>query len=297
MHTPSSTFNVEKSDPAKSITLLELLRQVYESDVLKPPAYDPDAFINARMKSALGNGAKEEIEKLCAQYYISDSITDADFDKKVEEIIWVATLLMAGTGRKGRKPRLDFFLMHLVTSSLFLRPISAALHKSEHKAALLRGYIPVFVMVTLIRGRPRIDPELLMSYSDVPRPPISSGEPLKPASMAIGSPLEDESYNPWPAIIEGVRYHADSHVLKTIRTLVYGAQRYGDTPAGEVVGTFRDEDRQEETHKGLAKVDGTIFVRAAGMVMNEMGWLGHGQESGDWDRSALGWDDAWKEGK
>jgi hypothetical protein len=35
-------------------------------------------------------------------------------------------------------------------------------------------------------------------------------------------------------------------------------------------------------------------VRAAGAMMNTLGWSGHGQKEGDWDRSALGWDAAWE---
>ena len=79
-----------------------------------------------------------------------------------------------------------------------------------------------------------------------------------------------------------------------MRALFYAAQKYGSTAAGDVVGTFRNEEGQVETHKGMGKVDGTLFVRAAGVVMDTLGWVSHGQAVGAWDRSALGWEDAWK---
>ena len=290
-------FNIDKNPPGKSVTLLELLRKIYDSDILHPPMpYDPDAPANARMKKAVADERGEEFVKLCALYHISDSITDAEVAQKTEECIWVATLLFAATGRKGRKPRLDFYLMHLLTSSLFLRPMCAVLKKPEHKAALLRAYVPFLLLTTLARGRPRIDPELLMSYTDVPRPPPSGKAKIQPGPTR--NPEDDADYHPWPALIEGVQYHTDSHVLKSMRTLVFAAQHFGDKGPGEVVGTFQNgaDGKKEETHVGISKVDGTIFVRAAGIMMDNLGWLGCGQKEGEWDQSALGWDATWDSG-
>ncbi|KAF8970474.1 hypothetical protein BDZ97DRAFT_1754058 [Flammula alnicola] len=297
VHGTPSKFHINKSPPSQSITLLELLAEIYASDVLKPVPYDPQPFISTRVKSVLDNGGAEEIERLCAQFHISDTITDAEIAQKTEELIWTAVLLTFGTGRKGRKPRIDFFLMHILTSSLFMRPLCALLKKQEHKAALIRTYIPVMVLFILARGRPRIDPELLMSYTAVPRPPSTSGDHPKPAETAVGNPADNADYNPWPALIEGVRYHSDSHVLKSMRTLIFATQHFGDTPPGGVIGAFRTQGgKQEETHVGMGKVDGTIFVRSAGVMMETLGWSGYGQKETDWDRSALGWDAAWESG-
>ncbi|KAJ3489516.1 hypothetical protein NLJ89_g11522 [Agrocybe chaxingu] len=283
---------IDTSPPSETISLLELLRRVYGSHILAPPLpYDPKAFISARMRGALADGRAEEIARLCSLYHISDTITDAEVNAKVEEIIWTTVLLMSATGRPERHPRLDFFLMHLVTSSLFVRPLVGMLSKPKYKAALLRTYIPVIILITLSRGRPRIDPVLVMSYTDVPRPPVRLHTP---SSSALGNPGNDVYYNPWPAMEEGVRYHPDSHVLKAMRTLMHGTKMYGTTPPGGVPGTFRDGEGKEETHKGMAQLDGTLFVRAAGIMMNHMGWLGVGQDPGEWDRSALGWDAAWE---
>lgn len=280
--------------PGQPITsLLELLREVYDSEALRPPPpYDPDLFISQRSKIVLANGGAETIHQICSKYYISDTITDEELSQKIEECIWVGTLLTFGTGRKGRKPRLDFFLMHVLDSSLFLRPFCAVLKKREHKAALLRTFIPALVIIVLCRGRPRIDPELVMSYTDVPRPPFPKVVFPTPSESSLGTPADDEDYDPWPALIEGVKYHPDTHVLKAMRTLVYGAQHFGITPPGGVIGAFTRQ--KEETHVGMAKVDGTLFVRAAGMLMDTLGWVGYGQREGKWDRSMLGWDQAWE---
>ena len=296
---PANLFHSEKVEEkveAQSITLLELFAQVYESKILHPPMpYDPNALLSARIKLALANGGAEEIHRICSQYGLSGDFKEADLASKVEECIWVSTLLLGSTGREGRKPRLDFFIMHLVTSSLFLKPILAALEKPAHKAALLSAYVHVLVLTTLTRGRPRINPELLMSYTDVPRPPVSLGILPEPNSTSVGNPKNDSDYNPWPAMIEAVQYHHDSHASKALRTLIFASQNYGDKAPGSAIGAFH-RDSRAETHKGTGKMDGTIFVRTAGLVMDTMRWVNYGQKEGSWDGSALGWDAAWDSG-
>ena len=292
---PDSLFRSENAEErtgsSQSITLLELFAQVYESKILHPPMpYDPNALLSKRTRLALANGGAEEIHRICSQYGLSGDFTEADLVSRVEECIWVATLLLASTGREGRKPRLDFFLMHLVTSSLFLKPFCSVLEKPAYKIALLNAYIPVLVLITLTRGRPRINPELLMSYTDVPRPPVSAAK--EPNSASLGDTQSDSDYNPWPVMIEAVQYHPDSHVPKALRTLIFASQKYGDKAPGKAIGAFY-RDSGSETHNGTGKMDGTIFVRAAGLVMDTLGWVSYGQKEGDWDRSALGWDAAW----
>lgn len=296
---PSNLFHSDKAEEKpetfQNITLLELIAQVYESKILHPPMpYDPNALLTARMRLTLANGGAEEIHRICSQYGVFGDFKEADLESKVEECIWVSTLLLAGTGREGRKPRLDFFLMHLVTSSLFLKPLFAVLEKPAHKAALLNAYIPSLVLTILTRGRPRINPKLLMSYTDVPRPTVSAKLP-EPTGTSLGNPKNDTDYNPWPAMIEAVLYHKDSHVPKTLRTLIFASQNYGDKGPGTAIGAFHRESGAE-THNGTGEMDGTIFVRAAGLVMETLGWVSYGQKEGEWDRSALGWDAAWDSG-
>ena len=286
----------EKVETSQSITLLELLAEVYESKILHPPMpYDPDALLSARVRFALANGGAEEIHRISSRFGIFGDFKEADLASKVEECIWVSTLLLASTGKEGRIPRLDFFLMHLVTSSLFLRPLFAVLENPAHKVALLNVYIPTLVLITLTRGRPRINPKLLMSYTDIPRPPTSAGNLPESNSTSVGNPKNDTDYNPWPAIIEAVQYHHDSHVPKTLRTLIFASQNYGDKAPGTAIGAFH-RDSGAETHNGTGKMDGTIFIRAAGLVMDTLGWVSYGQKAGSWDRSALGWDAAWDSG-
>lgn len=293
LHRATTDFVAGTPKTSPGINIFEVLTQVNESDVLKPGPYNGDLLLSARLKAALMDGGAEEIMRICSQYDLTDNISEAEVAKKTEEIIWAAVLLTFGSGKKGRKPRLDFFLMHLLTSSLFLRPFCGILKNPAHKSALLRAYVPILVLTVLTRGRPRFDSELLMSYTAVPRPPSAAANTSKPVPEAIGDPSADEDYNPWPAIIDGARYHSDAHTLKSLRTLIYAAQHFGDTPPGGVPGASLDGGKGGETYQGISKVDGTVFIRAAGLLLDTLGWSGHGQKEGVWDRSALGWDAAW----
>ena len=250
--------------------------------------YDGDALLSARTRAARTDGRPEEIKRLAALWFSADE-SEEHLEKKIEELFWVSTLLFAGCGKPGRKPRLDFFLMHVLNATLFLPSLCNVIPTAESKAKFFRAYLSQVLMYVILRGRPRIDAELIMTYTANPLPP---GVPkLKPDSSVLGDPNDPASVNPWPAIIAEIIYAPETHIIKAIRALYYASQKYGYTSAGGVPGALNGK---EETHTGIGKVDGTLFIRAAGVAMDTLGWVTHGQKEGSWDRSALGWDDAWK---
>ncbi|KAJ7501933.1 hypothetical protein B0H11DRAFT_1855201, partial [Mycena galericulata] len=288
----------EITSTTKGITLLSLLREVYDSDLFKPALpYDPGYLAMFRLTKIAENPERgPELRRIYAKWSIDTTLTGTaaarEFDSKVQECLWQATLLLAATGRPNRAPRLDFFLMHVLTSALCLPSILSVLPDPVHKAQLLQGYARASALFVLLRGRPRIDIPLLMSYTAVPRPPAHA-PPGGPD--ALGDPRGGGETNPWLAIVQNALHHKDAHVLKAVRTLYYAAQRYGGTAPGEAIGA-RD-GKGGETHVGAGKMDGTIFVRAAGLVSDVLGWIAYGEKEGDWDRSALGWDAAWEDEK
>lgn len=255
---------------------------MYDSKILTPILpYQPDALLSTRSKEALQDGRPEEIKRISSLWTIDPNGGEAEFDARAEEIIWSCTLLTVATGKHGRKPRVDFFVMHLLTSSLFLPSLLRATRSAADKCSLLRLYVAEILMIMLLRGRPRIDVTLMMSYPEFPQPPHNDHSPV-PDDSSLGDPRETESTNPWPAIIASVIHAPDAHTLKSIRTLYYAAQQYGEIPPGGAIGAFNKEGTETIAHAG--ELDGTIFVRAAGVIMNTMGWVSHGQREGDWDR-------------
>ncbi|KAJ7075064.1 hypothetical protein B0H15DRAFT_917195 [Mycena belliarum] len=280
----------ELGPPTKGVTLLALLREVYDSPVLTPVLpYKPNATITARFKDVTADPARTDaLKRIYSKWSVDASLTEAEFNAKIEECLFQATLLLAATGKPNRAPRLDFFLMHILTSALCLPSLLKALPDPVHKAQLLQGYARASALFIIMRGRPRINVPLLMSYNEHPRPPT----PAPGGSAALGDPRVEGETDPWLAIVQNALHHRDARVIKTVRTLYYCAQRYGRTPAGAAIGA-RGSDGAE-THVGTGAMDGTIFVRAAGLVSGALGWVAYGETEGDWDRSALGWDAAWE---
>jgi pre-mRNA-splicing factor ATP-dependent RNA helicase DHX16 len=285
-------------DTYGGITALEALREVYDSDVLKPVLpYDPDAFISKRSRDAYTPERVAEIKRIVAKW-------TGTVEQKLEDLVWLATLLLVGCGKPGRKPRLDFFLMHQFNSTIFLPSLLAFLDE-EDQHSLLNAHLATTFLVSLIRGRPRIDVDLAMSYTNMPKPSTFSLQ-ASPEAVAPGE------YNPWQFIIADVIHAPETHVTKCIRTLYHWARQYGTMPPGSVRGAFlsnsfvavSESSAKEgvkgasvlvypESHAGIAKLDGSLFVRAAGPVMSRLGWVTHGQKAGEWDRSGLGWNAAW----
>ncbi|KAJ6462261.1 hypothetical protein C8R47DRAFT_924075, partial [Mycena vitilis] len=293
---PSGLPEIAKT--SKGVTLLGLLREVYDSPVLAPALpYDPNATLDARIGQLASNTAiGTELKRIYSKWSILTSIPspspasshDDGVAANAAECLWQSTLVLAGTSRPGHAPRLDFFLMHLLTSALCLPRMLAALPDPVHKAQLLQGYARVSALFVLLRGRPRIDIPLLMSYPVDPRPP-QHGAPGGAAALG-----DAQGTNPWLAMIQNALHHKDAHVLKAVRTLYYCGVRYGSMGPGEAIGA-RDEEGKE-SHVGAGAMDGTVFVRAAGVISDTLGWVAYGAEEGEWDFSGLGWDAAW-EGK
>lgn len=272
--------------PKNGPSIFWLLRQIYDSPKLTPVLpYEPNALFSQRVKDFLGDGTRPtELHRILAQF--EPGTSPEALDDRIEEMIFVSTLLAFGTGKPNRKPRIDFFLMHLLTSSLFVPSFLKYVPNPEYKRALLKTFLQPWGIILMVRGRPRIDPELLMSYTDTPLPP--NVPPPAPQPSSLGG----NTINSWPAIIGDVIHAPDAHTVKSLRTLLFGATRYGTIAKGAVIGTWGPDGK--ETHPGISTLDGTVFVRAAGVLMDTLGWVTHGQKEGSWDRSALGWDDAWK---
>lgn len=265
--------------------------------------YDADKTLGDRLRDALTPARLSQLRSLiqlwvpsagAAQHaLLSENAPDlaaAEVLEKAKELCFVATVAFAGTGRHGLNPRLDFFLMHILNSSLFFPPLLGALQLPGSKARLLGSYLGSLFAILLARGSPTFDAGLLMSYTATPAP--SKGIAPKHAMPAVlGDPADPAYANAWATMLPHVLPARDSHTVKAFRSLHVYAQLYGGTVAGEVRGA--------KAIAGGEKLDGSVFVRAAGVLLDVMGWVGPGggEQEGDWDRSALGWDEAWADEK
>lgn len=165
--------------------------------------------------------------------------------------------------------------MHLLTSSIFLPSYLAAFKDPATKALVLRSWLRIALGLVIERGKPRLHLAHLMAQTATPRP--AQPDSSRPHAEAILPSASEPS--PWLPIIRSAHQHPDSHQIKAIRSLVYASQHYGAATAGSVRGAQLLEDG--------AKLDGSVFLRAAGVIMQSTGWVGDGEAPRSWDRSAL----------
>ncbi|KAB5591157.1 Oxidoreductase AflY [Ceratobasidium theobromae] len=216
------------------------------------------------------------IKEHAALWTISEN--EKEIQERVEELSWTVALMFGvGGWRKDRDFRANFFLVHLVTSNLFI-PSILTLLKPAHQADLLKAYFAVALVWFVSRGRPALDVKgFFETVSADPKPDPN------PNSSAADEPVG----NPWYTVLAHTVPHPDEHHVKAERALAHGATLYGARPRGYFAHTEL---------KGADIIDGTLFVRVAGLLMNVLKW-NHvitekiDEESGwPWDRDGLGWD-------
>ncbi|KAF8597037.1 hypothetical protein BDV93DRAFT_562709 [Ceratobasidium sp. AG-I] len=207
-----------------------------------------------------------------------------EIQERVEELQWfVAVLFGLGGWKKDRAFRADFFLVHLVTSDLFI-PSILSLLKPPQQANLLKAYFAVALGYFVSRGRPSIDVKgFFENTSADPKPPSDS------------SSTNDQAGNPWYTVLSATLPHKDEHHVKAERALAHGAALYGTRPRG----FFKNTELEDAEY-----LDGTLFVRVGGLLMGALKWenalvpggIGKPVRDDDdddefgWDRAGLGWD-------
>lgn len=142
---------------------------------------------------------------------------------------------------------------------------------------LLRTYFANCLAWYVARGRP--DLPIKEFFACVTATPTEPGDTAKPPPAKRTLTPESHSPNPWLPIVQSTLEHPDDHLSKLERALVHYAELYGDRPAGHFSRLAGKEGLE-----GAEFLDGTLFVRVAGLTMSRLGWMREGQEAGDWDR-------------
>ena len=161
--------------------------------------------------------------------------------------------------------------MHLVTSSIFLPSIFHSL-SLRSAALLLRAYFSMALTWYLAQGRPALP--LREFYAATTATPAPPGPRATPADKTL-TPA-DAAPNPWLPIVQTTLVHPAEHLCKAQRALAHGAARYGRRVPADFAGT--------ELEGANEVLDGTLFVRVAGLTADRMGWMKEGQAPGEWDR-------------
>lgn len=207
------------------------------------------------------------------EYYAAWS-PEGPFTEKYEELVWLVCAIYGFSGwKKGKVFQANFFMLHLVTSSLFVSSIHDLLTPRSQKL-FLRGFLATSLTYYVGHGRISWDiaeffAEPLSSYPMPPQPDPS------PASSTL-----DRSHinqNPWFAILQSALSHPDEHLIKIQRSLAHYAARWGQCPKGHL---------KETELKGAENIDGSLFLRLAILTGKAKAWVREGEPSYDaeWNR-------------
>ena len=168
--------------------------------------------------------------------------------------------------------------MHLVTSSLFLPSICP--YFPPHVIQMfLRSYFSVSLAIWVSLGRPSVEitPDFFSTTDAFPQEPIGD-RVTKPAEGTLTP--KTITPNPWLAIIQSALQHPDDHLCKIQRTLGHWSRLFGGRPQGYWAKSSPKENAVQL--KGVELLDGTLFLRVAGLTQKSNGWMREGQERGDW---------------
>lgn len=178
-----------------------------------------------------------------AEQWTIDPSQPGEIERKIEECIWTSTILYSiGGWNKDKSLAADFFLMHLVTSSLFLPSLLPYLPQTS-QVLLLRGYFASILGWWIARGFPRLDIQGFLG-----------------ATSYISS--EAKVANPFLDIVQSAIIHPNEHMPKIQRAFAHFSSLYGARPKGY----FKDTELE-----GAEALDGSLFLRAARLTEEYMG--------------------------
>ncbi|KAI8976416.1 hypothetical protein BD414DRAFT_446586 [Trametes punicea] len=275
---------VKPSDPnaAGGVHALSLLSRIMNDEHYSYRSLGLPPFIRGEEDNSLDTVLYLRGEKLSeiVKEWTVDGTNAAEVERKIEELFWMNVIIFGVGGWSDRKNSKtgkfngDFFYLHLVTSVLFLPSIVAYLSPTSI-SIFLRTYLLNCLALYVARGRPRLHvAEFFDEVTPAPAPPADALPPLKPGEGTLIA--DNRTPSPWLAIVQSTLEHPDDHLCKLQRALAHFAALYGTTPAGH----FKKLGVELQ---GAEKIDGTLFIRVAGLSMDRVGWMREGEKKEEWD--------------
>ncbi|KAG2230873.1 hypothetical protein BDF21DRAFT_386191 [Thamnidium elegans] len=189
----------------KENTLFPIFKQVQ-----KDPAFEGvfKANDNAKFKLLFDNKvAVERIKHYVNQWIINDNTKD--IQNKFKELHTFSAIAVGSTGiRKDHEGvlKLDFFMMHALTSSEFIHQYISRVAPSE-AVSLLHAHLAVTMVYYISTGRPDFNIDGLLAYK---------------------SPNHDAaSNNTWLSVFDKALSCKEPHVIKVVRSCAVAQVMYG----------------------------------------------------------------------
>ncbi|KAF8333684.1 hypothetical protein F5887DRAFT_921889 [Amanita rubescens] len=209
--------------------------------------------------------------------------------RKFEELVWTNVAIYGTSGfKQGAEFKNDFAFMHLVTSAIFLPSVLSFLSPPSQDL-LLRVYFASTLAFYVIRGRPSLNIKSFYEYQETVYPLPGGALPTPhetalPRAAADPNRVKAVTPNPWLPIIATSLVHPNEHLVKLQRALaqfntLFGARGQGGKEGGLEGATQEMKDAE--------LLDGTLFIRVAGLTAKKMGRVREGEVNGDWDFTGL----------
>jgi len=277
--TPNTFRSVPPQPRDTEVSVFDVLALVLQDDSLAAaPAGGEASDSLASVLRTKGDTIRKYAE-MWSLDVVGSPNPDQEINRKIEELAWAVSTIYGVSGwNRGPPFKADFALMHLVTSSLFLPSICA--YFPPHVIQLfLRSYFSTCLALWVGLGRPSVEitPEFISTTDACPQEPVED-RVTKPAGGTLTP--ETVTPNPWLAIIQSALEHPDDHVCKIQRSLGHWGRLFGGRPQGYWAKSSPKEGAIQL--KGIELLDGTLFVRIAGMTQAAKGWMREGQEQGGW---------------
>ncbi|KAG5634898.1 hypothetical protein H0H81_000397 [Sphagnurus paluster] len=259
----SEESSTKKSDGVHAFTVLQRILDDPELGKAKD-IENPLAAFQDIMKVH-----RDTLTKHMSDWYV-DVTKPFEVERKIEELSWVNVLIYAvGGWAESKEFNADFLHMHMVTSSIFLAAYAAYLKPSSQEQ-LLRAYFLVSLGWWVSRGRAALDIDGF--YAGTSAHPQPSGPLPTPHEKALGGIVTP---NAWLPIIESSIVHPDDHVSKIQRTFAHYNTLYGTRESGR-------QDFSTTQLRGAEKLDGSLFIRAAGLTAQQIGRVREGEPPVFW---------------
>ena len=106
-----------------------------------------------------------------------------------------------------------------------------------------------------------------------------------PTGAGIDAKCTQAPENAWPRLIQSAVRFPDEHGPKIARALADFAARWGTRAPGyfSAFAAAAGEEKNGLGLEGIERLDGTLFVRVAGLTFDRLGWVAEGEKVGSWD--------------
>ncbi|KAG8215388.1 hypothetical protein J3R82DRAFT_8989 [Butyriboletus roseoflavus] len=178
-----------------------------------------------------------------AEQWTVDLIQPGEVERKMEELVWLSSLVYGPGGLTPNGHRSNFFLCDALGDIKPLSPFADRLPLSTLPSPSLAWLS-------------------LHSFSH------GTSIPTVPAPKTLATEMTPTP-NPFLPILQSAIAHPIDHLIKIQRAFAHSDTLYGTRPAGYFKGTELED---------AELLDGTLFLRAALLTADYTGWVREGQE-------------------